>query len=906
MDRGILGWLRQRLFSRFSSRLVLVILLVSLVPLAASTYVSSTQTQAALDEQAFEVQKEAATRIAENAQSRSEFFKRQAALIQENPHVRELVVHRYRNETLANATAGAELGAGYPQAFADNETYQQTQQYFGEVAAENPSMEMIRVFWRDGNVLTGQKFGQEDRRDYAGNRYWFQQTMSREETPPDTVYASALNIETTTDGQGQPMIRYAVPIQVDGERVAVVVINYASEQITEPVSTIQVGDNGYAALLDTNHVNADGEQQGPVYIANGRDPFLTYVPGLDTIPVPDDGPASGRTTYEEEGENWIAHYKRVTLAGGWEYYAVVTQPAEELMAPSQQILENGLILVGVSVPILLLVGVVASRRIAKPIEQFAKDAEQVAEGDLDHEITQPSSNSVHELHQMTGAAKRMKAELVSALEYEEIFDSIRDPILVYSLESDQLLTVNRATEETLGYEARDLEGAGLDVFTPADASGDLESVPDRIHDEDPLLFEARFETNAGETVPVAVNATRIAYYGTDAILGVVRDISSQKTKQRQLKQTKEELEELNTRLQLALEETDTGVWSWDRPTDTVRWDETSDRLFGYDPGTFPGTFESFANRIPDDDLQQIEQQVDHAIETGEQYRAEFRVQPPEGDQRWIQARGVVRYDDTGDPKRLLGIQTDITDRKEREQTLQETKAELESSNEKLEQFAYVASHDLQEPLRMISSYMELLELELGDELDDEAQEYMEFAVDGADRMQAMIDGLLQYSRVQTRADPFETVDSDAVLDETLQDLELKIVDADAEIERDTLPTVTADRNQLGQVFQNLVKNAIDHGTENTTIEITATERAEATTFAVADDGPGIPADRQADIFDIFNKGGDSDGTGIGLAVCQQIVERHGGEIWVDSTEGEGTTFHFTISDDPDQSESIPS
>ena len=230
--------------------------------------------------------------------------------------------------------------------------------------------------------------------------------------------------------------------------------------------------------------------------------------------------------------------------------------------------------------------------------------------------------------------------------------------------------------------------------------------------------------------------------------------------------------------------------------------------------------------------------------------------------------------------------------------LEESITELEQSNQKLEQFAYVASHDLQEPLRMVSSYLDLLQTELGDDLDGETEEYFAFAIDGAERMQAMIDGLLTFSRVQTQADPFESVDPNRILDDTRQDLQLKIENARATVTSGDLPTIEADANQLGQLFQNLIKNAIEHGGENTVVEITARKRADATEFAVADNGPGIPDYRQDDIFDIFDTGGDSDGTGIGLAVCQEIVDRHGGAIWLESEEGEGTTFYFTIPDAP--------
>lgn len=359
-----------------------------------------------------------------------------------------------------------------------------------------------------------------------------------------------------------------------------------------------------------------------------------------------------------------------------------------------------------------------------------------------------------------------------------------------------------------------------------------------------------------------------------------------------------ELEALTSRLELALDATDTGVWEWDPDTDEVIWDETSERLFGYEPGEFTGTFEDFADRLPADEVTRIETEMNTALETGGEYNADFRVEPPDGDQRWVQARGVVQYDNDGTPDRMIGIQTDITERKAREQELQETKQELEQSNEKLEQFAYVASHDLQEPLRMVSSYMDLLQNEVGGDLDDAEQEYFDYAINGAERMKAMIDGLLTYSRVQTEADQFEEVAVDNVLEETLQDLELKLSQSNAVVEHEELPRVQADDNQLGQVFQNLIKNAVEHGGENTHIEVTARRRDSETEFAVADDGPGIPEDRQNEIFGIFDKGGDSDGTGIGLAVCQQVVERHGGDIWIDSAEGDGTTFRFTIPDDP--------
>ncbi|WP_339103540.1 MEDS domain-containing protein [Haloterrigena salinisoli] len=223
---------------------------------------------------------------------------------------------------------------------------------------------------------------------------------------------------------------------------------------------------------------------------------------------------------------------------------------------------------------------------------------------------------------------------------------------------------------------------------------------------------------------------------------------------------------------------------------------------------------------------------------------------------------------------------------------------LEESNERLEQFAYAASHDLQEPLRMVTSYLQLLENRYGDAFDEDGQEFLEFAVDGADRMREMIEGLLEYSRVETRGDPFESMALDDIVDDALEDLQFRIEETDAELTVEDLPRVEGDASQLRQVFQNLLQNALTYsGDEPPRIDVTATRRGREWVIAVADDGIGIdPADqdRVFTVFDRLHSREEYDGTGIGLALCQRIVERHGGEIWVDSEPGEGSRFSFTL------------
>lgn len=255
----------------------------------------------------------------------------------------------------------------------------------------------------------------------------------------------------------------------------------------------------------------------------------------------------------------------------------------------------------------------------------------------------------------------------------------------------------------------------------------------------------------------------------------------------------------------------------------------------------------------------------------------------------------------GDAQFICGVARDITERREAERQLDAAVKELEQSNTELEQFAYVASHDMKEPLRMVSSYLELLERRYGDQLDEDAQEFIEFAVEGSERMREMINGLLAYSRVGRQMRDFERVDMNDILETAQSNLRIAIEESDAVVEADDLPTLRCDAGQLTQLFQNLVANAIKYTDDDTDprISITVGRDEDEWVFAVADNGIGIPEDRQGSVFEIFSGEGAQKGTGsgIGLAICEKIVGHHGGRIWVDSAVGEGSTFSFTIPDD---------
>ena len=225
-------------------------------------------------------------------------------------------------------------------------------------------------------------------------------------------------------------------------------------------------------------------------------------------------------------------------------------------------------------------------------------------------------------------------------------------------------------------------------------------------------------------------------------------------------------------------------------------------------------------------------------------------------------------------------------------------AELKRSNAELEQFAYVASHDLQEPLRMVASYVQLLARRYRGKLDGDADEFIQFAVDGATRMQALINDLLAYSRVGSKGKPLVPTDLDSALDDALANLSVRLKETKAEVTRASLPPVVADSSQLTQLFQNLIGNALKFLADgHARVRVTAASDESLVRVSISDNGIGIDPRFEKRIFEVFQRlhtREEYPGTGIGLAVCRKIVERHGGRIWVESEPGRGATFHFTL------------
>ena len=317
--------------------------------------------------------------------------------------------------------------------------------------------------------------------------------------------------------------------------------------------------------------------------------------------------------------------------------------------------------------------------------------------------------------------------------------------------------------------------------------------------------------------------------------------------------------------------------------------------FGVPKGTAL-TYETFLSTIHPDDREYVDKQWKAALQ-GEPYDIEHRI-VVDGQVKWVREKAELEFDKDGNLKGGFGTTQDITEKKQAEKDLQTLMEELKRSNSDLEQFAYAASHDLQEPLRVVAGFVSLLEKKYKEKLDDKAHEYIEYAIDGVKRMQVLIKDLLAYSQVGTKGKTFKPTICSVALEQAIYNLHTAIEESGAEITYDSLPTVSADTSQLTRLFQNLIGNAIKfRGEERLKIHIAAEQKGNEWVFSIRDNGIGIDPkffDRIFVVFQRLHTREEYEGTGIGLAVCKKIVERHGGHIWVESEQGKGTTFYFTM------------
>lgn len=426
---------------------------------------------------------------------------------------------------------------------------------------------------------------------------------------------------------------------------------------------------------------------------------------------------------------------------------------------------------------------------------------------------------------------------------------------------------------------------------------ETEGIPTALHDGVWEGETALIDTSGRE---IAMSQVILAHTDAngrvDRLSTLMRDISEQRTARRQLAETANRLERI-------LNVNPTGIYALsidpESPESPARACLISQGMVDISGRSMPDWMEDAEGIrravIHPDDLPRFEEGQKRLRDDGF-LEQEYRIlRPGERTPAWISDRMVLLSDGAGRPTEIIGAWLDISDRHAVEE-------ELRRSNGELEQFAYVTSHDLQEPLRMVSAYLGLLRRRLGDRLDAECTEFMDFAVDGAERMHRMINDLLAYSRVDRMGAPFAAVDAATALHAALANLHKALEDCGGTVEiagSAPLPHVWADGGQLSRVFQNLIGNALKYRRPDIAPRITlsAAPCDEGWHFTVRDNGIGIAEKDFGRVFQIFQRlhpRSGAEGTGIGLSICKRIIERHDGRIWLESTVGEGTAFHFTL------------
>ncbi|MDP4224478.1 MAG: PAS domain S-box protein, partial [Bacteroidota bacterium] len=489
--------------------------------------------------------------------------------------------------------------------------------------------------------------------------------------------------------------------------------------------------------------------------------------------------------------------------------------------------------------------------------------------------------------------KLAEKELFDTRNYlQNLIDNANAPIIVWDREN-RIKVFNHAFEHLTGYASSEVEGKSLSILFPRDTLRESMAKIRQALTENWKTIEIPILTKSNDIRIILWNSAKIYDKSrkTYSTIAQGNDITERIEAERAFKESREKLE-------LALENGRIGTWEWVIDSDSFNLDSRMEKMLGIEPGYFENTLSGFEKRIHEEDLQHLRTAMTKALTEDQPLDTVFRVKHENNVVNYVSTKALVEKDNAGNPMKMSGVCFDITEMKlGAEKTLFLLNEELLRSNKELEQFAYVASHDLQEPLRMISSFTQLLAQRYKDRLDNDAKDFIQFAVDGAARMQGLINDLLAYSRVQTRGKQFSVVDMHDVLGQVMNNLQLMIQESDALIVNDDLPEVFGDEGQIVQLMQNLIVNGLKFCKTAPRIHISSKEEKEYFLFSVKDNGIGIEPQYFEKIFQIFQRLHPKDkygGTGIGLAICKRIVNRHGGRIWVESKIGKGSVFYFTI------------
>lgn len=366
---------------------------------------------------------------------------------------------------------------------------------------------------------------------------------------------------------------------------------------------------------------------------------------------------------------------------------------------------------------------------------------------------------------------------------------------------------------------------------------------------------------------------------------------------RQMQGKTQELALSEERYELVVRGLSVGIWDWNISGNRLYCSPQFRNIMSFSGEELENPYAKWESCLHPEDRQRTLDMLTNHLKQKEPYDVEYRLLRKDNSYVWIHAMGQAVWDIKGNPIRMVGSVEDISWRKKAEEEREKMIAKLTESNSDLERFAYICSHDLQEPLRMIYSFTKLLEKHLGDSLDEQGVRYMHYITGGAAQARQLINDVLNYARVGHETELLTNIESESILANVLGDLSTSIEETGADITHDALPVVYMQPTHLRQLLQNLIGNALKFCTGAPHIHVGVKEDGMFWCFSVRDNGIGIPQEHMHKIFSIFQRLHERDsypGTGIGLALCKKIVQKYGGNIWVESESGKGSTFFFTL------------
>jgi PAS domain S-box-containing protein len=469
--------------------------------------------------------------------------------------------------------------------------------------------------------------------------------------------------------------------------------------------------------------------------------------------------------------------------------------------------------------------------------------------------------------------------------------------LLERLPDGKLLSANPMFCSLVGFSADQIPQVHIEqLVLPEDLETEKQVIRDLLDGKSrSYRLSQRMVRKDGRLVWVDVEGALLQTGKSPVLLNIVQDMTVVRLTEFALKESEE-------RQKLAIEIAGIGTYDLNMTTGELRWSEQLRRIYGLAPGT-PITMDLFLGMVHPDDRTHVESVGWESRGSADGvYRDQFRIVRPDGGVRWVVARGQNLFDTVNGERslvRMIGAVMDITDLRRQEEALEAANEELVRANADLNQFAYAAAHDLQEPLRNVALSVQLLERKYKEHLDEGAQNFITLANEGAIRMQALVEDLLGYTQAINVQDvPQESIDSEAILQAVLKDLASSVESSGAKIQVHKLPSVRVLELHLTQILQNLVSNAIKYRRPEVTpeISISADLEGEFYRFCVADNGLGIKPEYHERIFGVFKRlhGREIPGTGIGLAICRRIVEHYQGRIWIESEPDVGSRFFFTL------------